>query len=78
MQVSSNPEAWLFIDTPEHSILRKREWYRRGGEVSERQWRDVLCMMRVQGNQLDQRTLDAWAPRLNIADLLERARVEVG
>ena len=75
--VWSDPETWLFIDTPEHSILRKLEWYRRGGEVSERQWHDVLSMMRVQGDQLDQGTLDAWAPRLNIADLLERARVEV-
>lgn len=36
----------LFVDTAEHSILRKLEWFRRGGEVSERQWRDVLAMLR--------------------------------
>lgn len=28
--------------SPEDTILAKLEWYRMGGEVSERQWRDVL------------------------------------
>lgn len=76
-RVWSDPDAWLFIDTPEHSILRKLEWYRRGGEVSERQWRDVLSVMRVQRDRLDQEAMTAWATRLNVADLLERARAEV-
>ena len=76
-RVWADPEAWLFIDTPEHSILRKLEWYRRGGEVSDRQWRDVLSVMRVQGDRLDQDAMSAWAPRLNVTDLLERARAEV-
>ena len=29
--------------SPEDTILSKLEWYRMGGEVSERQWRDVLA-----------------------------------
>jgi hypothetical protein len=40
VRVWAEPEAWLFLGSPEHSVLRKLEWYRRGGEVSERQWRD--------------------------------------
>jgi hypothetical protein len=35
------PGGVLYVDTAEHTMLRKLEWYRRGGEVSERQWRDV-------------------------------------
>ena len=63
----------LFIDTPEHTVLRKLEWYRRGGESSERQWRDVLGVLRVQRNQLDESYMRTWATRLGIADLLEKA-----
>jgi hypothetical protein len=64
----------LWLDSAEHTILRKLEWYRRGGEVSDRQWRDVVGIIRAQGETLDRDRLAHWAPRLGIADLLERAR----
>jgi hypothetical protein len=67
-------ERTLFVDVAEHSIVRKLEWFRRGGEVSERQWRDVLGMLRVQGERLDKNRLHQWATRLGVIDLLERAR----
>ncbi len=72
--LSIEPPASLFMDTAEHSILRKLEWFRRGGEQSERQWRDVLGMLRVQGERLDQARLDRWAAYLRVPDLLQRAR----
>jgi hypothetical protein len=34
--------ARIWIASAEDSIVRKLDWYRRGGEVSDRQWRDVL------------------------------------
>ena len=76
MQVRAEPPALLFVDLPEHTILRKLEWYRRGGEVSERQWRDVIGVLRVRGDGLDQARLDTWAERLGVADLLAQARRE--
>ena len=76
LQVSAEPTAWLFVDTAEHTILRKLEWYRRGGEASERQWRDVVAILRVQGAGLDGARLAEWASRLGVADLLERASAE--
>jgi hypothetical protein len=42
--------------------------------VSDRQWRDVVGIIRAQGETLDRDRLGHWAPRLGIADLLERAR----
>lgn len=66
--------ATAYVDTAEHSVLRKLEWYRRGGEVSDRQWRDVVSILRIQGDTLDADRLDGWAERLGIGDLLERAR----
>ena len=64
--------AVLYVDTAEHTLLRKLEWYRRGGEVSERQWRDVQAIARIQGDRLDMEHLRLWASRLGVTDLLER------
>ena len=48
-----------------------------GGEVSERQWRDVLGVMKTQGTRLDEGYLRRWAAELEVSDLLERAFSEV-
>ena len=60
--------------SPEDTILRKLEWFRHGGEVSEQQWRDVLGMLVVRRGQLDDPYLESWAAELNLGDLLARAR----
>ena len=67
------PARTLWIDTAEHTILRKLEWYRRGGEVSDRQWRDVLAIIELQGETLNHATLARWAPVLGVSDLLARS-----
>ena len=66
----------LYVDTAEHTLLRKLEWYRRGGEVSERQWRDVQAIARIQGERLDRDRLHLWAGRLGVSDLLQRVLAE--
>lgn len=78
LQVGEDPASRVFMDTAEHSVLRKLEWYRRGGETSERQWRDVVAILRIQGTDLDRDRLDHWATRLGVSDLLERAWAEAG
>jgi hypothetical protein len=72
VQLSPESDASLFVDTAEHSLLRKLEWFRRGGEVSDRQWRDVIAIARVQGERLDLARLHQWAERLGVSDLLAR------
>ena len=70
---SSDPDSvTLFVDTAEDTILRKLEWYRRGGETSERQWRDVTGIVDVQSARLDRIYLREWAARLGVSDLTER------
>jgi len=73
---AADNQATLYVDTAEDVVLRKLEWYRRGGETSERQWRDVVAVLRVQ-RQMDNEYLRRWADRLGIADLLVRALSEL-
>lgn len=62
--------------TAEDMILRKLDWYRKGGEVSTKQWDDILGILEVQQHSLDNDYLTRWAADLGLADLLVRAREE--
>ena len=69
-------ETWLA--TPEDTILAKLDWYRLGGGVSDRQWGDVLGVMKVQAENLDLAYLRRWADELRLRDLLDRALDDSG
>ncbi|MBV8694837.1 MAG: hypothetical protein JO183_05050, partial [Ktedonobacteraceae bacterium] len=64
------------LASPENTIVNKLEWYRIGGEVSNRQWNDLIGVLKTQGTALDLAYLDRWATALGVSDLLERALVE--
>ncbi len=66
----------LSYKTPEDTVLRKLEWFRKGGEVSEQQWKDVLGVLAVSRERLDNDYLDRWAAELGVGDLLAKARAE--
>jgi len=61
------------IATAEDTILAKLEWFRTGGEVSERQWADVVGILKVGGPATDEAYLRQWAAALGVSDLLDRA-----
>jgi len=63
--------------SPEDTILAKLEWYRLGGELSERQWRDILGVLKTRAGTLDVSYLRKWADELEVNDLLERALTEL-
>jgi hypothetical protein len=70
------PDARLFsVATAEDVILHKLTWFRDGGQTSDRQWNDVVGVLRVQRG-LDLTFLRDWAGRLGVIDLLERALIE--
>ncbi|MBM3739119.1 MAG: hypothetical protein FJW39_25370 [Acidobacteria bacterium] len=62
------PEA-----SPEDVLLAKLLWFRRGGEVSDRQWHDILGILAVQAGRLDTAYLRQWADELQVSGLLARA-----
>jgi hypothetical protein len=60
--------------SPEDTLLHKMIWYKLGNQISDRQWGDILGVLKVQGDLLDRAYLDHWAPLLDVSDLLRRAR----
>ena len=68
----------IYVATPEDTVLAKLAWYRLGDEISDRQWRDILGVLAVQGARLDMDYMDQWAATLGVSDLLERASYELG
>lgn len=60
----------------EDIILHKLIWYRDGNRVSQRQWRDVQGVLRLQMKRLDVDYLSRWARELGVSDLLDEAFAE--
>jgi len=72
-QMGDEPGDQAYFSTAEDIILAKLEWFRLGGETSERQWRDILGVLDLQRDRLDFVYLQTWAAQLSIQDLLQRA-----
>lgn len=74
--LDENPEHHVYVSSPEDIVLAKLEWYKAGNQVSERQWTDLMGVIKTRGQELDRDYLLRWAAELGIGDLLERALSE--
>jgi hypothetical protein len=72
----------IFVDIEGHRlpcasaediILQKLLWFVQGGSVSDRQWRDIRGVIRVQGAALDRAYLERHARSHGVLELLGRA-----
>jgi len=68
----------VLVTSPEDIILHKLQWYREGGHISDRQWRDALGVLQVQDDRIDRSYLRAMAGDLGLSDLLEELLKEAG
>ncbi len=62
----------IFIASAEDIIIQKLRWFRLGGEVSEKQWNDVLGVVRVQFDKLDLNYLKTQSEKYDLTILLEK------
>jgi len=63
----------FYFSSPEDIIIHKLQWYKMGGLVSERQWLDVIGVIKVQKDSLDKKYLERWSRKLGLSTLLKEA-----
>lgn len=73
VEVPGTP-AGVWVTSAEDQVLRKLDWYRQGERVSDRQWRDVVGILRVHRERLDADYLYASASALDLLSDLDEAR----
>jgi hypothetical protein len=76
--VSGLTEEGIYIYSPEDIVLQKLSWYKLIPGGSQKQWRDVLGVLKVQGERLDLAYLNQWAVTLQLTDLLSGALLQSG
>jgi hypothetical protein len=65
VRVRSGPDLVSWFASPEDVILKKIEYFKEGG--SEKHVRDILGMLKMQGEQVDRAYIAEWADRLGVA-----------
>lgn len=70
------PAFW--VQSAEDLVLSKLRWFRATNETSERQWNDVLGVLKMQCFDIDIEYMEKWASEIGVGDLLERALDEAG
>jgi hypothetical protein len=74
--VIHDPDVSANFASPEDTVLSKLVWFRLGGDISSRQWEDVIGVLQLRRDELDLEYLRQWAGILRILDLLEKALQE--
>lgn len=72
-KILPDSDTVVYIATSEDTVIAKLLWFRKGGEVSDRQWSDILGVIKVQRDRLDYDYMLEWSERLGLRDLLDRA-----
>jgi len=72
-KIDEEHDLEYYFSSPEDIILEKLRWFEQGNKVSERQWLDVIGVIKVQGENLDTQYLTDWSKKLGLFSLLQKA-----
>jgi hypothetical protein len=67
-------KATIHFASPEDTLLHKLIWYKLGNQISDKQWNDILGVLKIQGESLDDGYLERWAALLEVSALLHLAK----
>ncbi|MBN2029909.1 hypothetical protein JW824_06645 [bacterium] len=68
--IEGDKTSEFYFSSPEDIILNKLKWYEMGKRVSERQWLDIIGVIKVQEDSLNKDYLKSWAEKLGVSELL--------
>ena len=66
------------VTSPEGIVIQKLAWFRETGGSSERQWRDVLGVLKFQARTIDVAAMRAWSRELGLEPWFDAALREAG
>ena len=80
ISVGDDALANLWFCSPEDTVIQKLHWYRLGGGVSDRQWGDVLGILKVRRahGPLNIDYMKRCSAALGVEDLLKEAFLQAG
>ena len=61
------------VASAEDTVLYKLSWYQISGGTSDRQWQDLLGVLKVRRDELDYEYLRRWAAEIGVEELLSKA-----
>jgi len=73
VKLSDSEEKCFCVVSPEDVVLLKLRWYAQSDCTSDRQWNDVLGVLRVQAESADFEYMKKWSRELGVDQLLQRA-----
>ena len=68
----------IYISSAEDIVLQKLTWRQINRNESQKQWRDILGVLKTQGERLNFDYLWQWAETLDVLDDLDKAFTEAG
>lgn len=69
-------EVEIYLCSAEDIILNKLLWFKKGNMTSQKQWLDILGVVKVQKGLLDIKYLEYWSAKLEVKDLFNKALLE--
>jgi hypothetical protein len=71
--IEGDSSTFRQIANAETIILQKLWWFRKGGEISQKQLDDIIGVLEVRSDTLDYDYLLVWAAELGVSDLLKKS-----